>query len=130
MKLTSLVARPFVSVLMFTRCADASDLIIHLRGDTPVERHTLTLTCDAAAVKLGVPQGSFEVEYINAQPVALAVLPIEGKQLVFASVLSGSGARYAAGRFLWWDAGSRGISLSAPSATGEERGTCRAVSRK
>ncbi|MFL6450477.1 MAG: MliC family protein [Bryobacteraceae bacterium] len=101
-----------------------------MRGNTPVERHKVMLTCDATAVKLGTPEGAFEIEYINAQPTTLAALPLGGKQLVFAGVISGSGARYAAGRFIWWHAGNRGISLSAPSGNGEERGTCRAVSGK
>ena len=130
MKLTSFVGRLFVPALILAASTEASELVIHLTGNTPVERHKVTVTCDAVAVKMGVPEGTFEVEYINAQPTALAVLPLEGKQLVFASVISGSGARYAAGRFVWWDAGARGISLSAPSASGEERGTCRAVGRK
>jgi membrane-bound inhibitor of C-type lysozyme len=103
----------------------ATDLTIHLPGDVPVQRHVVQMQCDPAAVKLGLPSSPFPVEYINAGTVSLAVLPLNGKPLVFANVMSGSGARYAANRYIWWDAGSRGITLSAPLDNGgDDRGTC------
>lgn len=110
----------------------AADLVIHLPANTSVQHHTVKYQCDAAAVKLGLPASPFPVEYINALPIALAVLPLNGKPLVFANVMSGSGARYAADRYIWWDAGSRGTTLSAPSATGEgeDRGSCHVVPGK
>lgn len=47
------------------------------------------------------------VTYINAEPIALAIVPAtEGTPLVFARVLSASGSRYAANEFVWWTKGS------------------------
>jgi len=47
------------------------------------------------------------VTYLNAAPNFMAVLtpPDQTEALVFASVLSGSGARYAAGQWVWWTDG-------------------------
>lgn len=104
-----------------------ADLVIHLPGNDRVTRNVVRMKCDATAIKLGASASSFSVEYINAGAIALAVLPIEGKPLVFSSVMSGSGARYAAGRFIWWDAGRRGITLSVPTGAGEDRGSCQPV---
>jgi len=43
------------------------------------------------------------VTYINAAPNFLAIVPLaeETQPLIFAAVLSGSGVRYAAGKWLW-----------------------------
>jgi membrane-bound inhibitor of C-type lysozyme len=121
------IYRIFACAVFCTPGMEAADLVIHLPESTRVERKAITVTCDAVAVKLGTPPSSFQVEYINAGAISLAVLPVNGKQLVFASVISGSGARYAANRFIWWDAGSRGITLSAPGSSGEDRGSCRVL---
>lgn len=112
------------SALLFAASVCAADIVISLPGNTKVERHTAQYQCDAAAVKLGLPASPFTVEYINALPIALAVLPLNGKPLVFANVMSGSGARYAADRYVWWDTGSRGTRFSAP---GEDQGSCHTV---
>ena len=77
--------------------AQAGELTISLPGGAKVERRTIFYQCQGL--------GRLQVEYINAAPNALAVVPIEGKPLVFANVLSGSGARYAAGPYFWWEKG-------------------------
>lgn len=46
------------------------------------------------------------VSYVNADPNFLAIVPVDGKSMVFASVLSGSGARYTAGKYEWWTKGN------------------------
>ncbi|MCJ8144795.1 MliC family protein [Ancylobacter sp. A5.8] len=46
-----------------------------------------------------------EVVYINAGPVSLATLTRKGEFVVLANVLSGSGARYAGGVYVWWSKG-------------------------
>lgn len=50
----------------------------------------------------GVP---FQVQYVNAGANALALLPIDGEQRIFVNVVSGSGARYASGPYVWWSKG-------------------------
>jgi membrane-bound inhibitor of C-type lysozyme len=60
-----------------------------------------------------------KVEYINAAPNYLAIISIEGgPKLVFVTVLSGSGAKYAAGEYEWWNKGSEGTltNLTTPGA--------------
>lgn len=50
------------------------------------------------------------VQYLNAAPNFLAIVPVEqdgaSSSLVFANVISGSGAKYAAGKYEWWTKGS------------------------
>lgn len=48
------------------------------------------------------------VTYVNANPNFLAILtvPDETEELLFASVISASGARYASGQWVWWSKGS------------------------
>ena len=39
------------------------------------------------------------MQYINAAPNYLAVLPLDGKTLIFASVLAASGTKYVSGQY-------------------------------
>jgi membrane-bound inhibitor of C-type lysozyme len=48
---------------------------------------------------------SFDVEYVNAAPNFLALLPVDGQTYLFASVIAASGARYASGQYVWWTKG-------------------------
>ena len=58
------------------------------------------------------------VDYVNAAPNFLAIVPIEGHKLVFVTVLSASGARYAAGEYEWWTKGDEATlsNLTTPDA--------------
>ncbi|MCG8270308.1 MliC family protein [Aquamicrobium sp. NLF2-7] len=58
--------------------------------------NTVTYTCGSETLS---------VSYVNADPNFLAILPVEGKSTVFASVIAASGARYAAGQYEWWSKG-------------------------
>ena len=46
------------------------------------------------------------VRYINAQPNFFAIIPIEGRDVVFVNVISGSGAKYVSGQYEWWNKGT------------------------
>lgn len=46
------------------------------------------------------------VAYLNAAPNYLALIPIAGSTLVFNTVLAASGAKYAAGKYVWWTKGN------------------------
>jgi membrane-bound inhibitor of C-type lysozyme len=100
-----------VVVLTFSAFARATDLTIHLSGSEPISRHMMKYRCDAEGSKMGLPAGVFSVEYINGAGNSLAIVPVSGHSLIFANVVSGSGARYAAGGFIWWDAGGRGVTF-------------------
>ena len=43
------------------------------------------------------------VQYINAAPNFLALIPIDGQTLVFVSTLTGSGVKYESGQYVWWN---------------------------
>ncbi|MEA2538950.1 MAG: hypothetical protein QOH35_316, partial [Acidobacteriaceae bacterium] len=81
-----------------TALAGATDVTIHLNGSQPVSRKTVQYQCDAKAAAIGLPATAFPVEYINGAGNSLAVVPMHGNSLIFANVMSGSGARYAAGQ--------------------------------
>lgn len=107
----------------------AEDLSVRLPG-VPITRIHATFECGADGVALGLPSGPFTVQYLNAGENHLAVLPIHGQALVFANVISGSGARYAAGRYIWWDAGDRGVTLYADGVDGHPKAECHAVKKR
>lgn len=49
---------------------------------------------------------AFTVQYINAGANRLALLPVDGEDRIFVNVISGSGARYASGEYIWWSRGA------------------------
>jgi membrane-bound inhibitor of C-type lysozyme len=102
-----------------------ADMTIHLTGDGNISHKTVQYECDATGMKLGLPQGRFPVEYINGAGNSLAVLPVSGTSLIFANVVSGSGARYVARQFTWWD--GRAITFSSDAITGKAQSVCHRV---
>ena len=90
----------------------ASDITIPLPGVPAASQEIVRYQCDPGASSLGLPETPFPVLYLNAGDNHLAVLDVSGKRLIFANVYAGSGARYASGRYVWWDAAGRGASLS------------------
>jgi membrane-bound inhibitor of C-type lysozyme len=115
------------AVLACNAAAGASDLTLHLNGSQAISRSTVKFECDAQGVKMGLPAGVFSVEYLNGAGNSLAVVPVGGSSLVFANVISGSGARYAAKEFIWWDAGGRGTTFSSDSIAGKMSSACHRV---
>ncbi len=73
---------------------------IELHSKTKIERMQADYNCGAA--------GKLAVTYVNADPnfIALVALPKQPQPLVFTSVISGSGTRYAAGKYIWWTKGN------------------------
>ncbi|MEO8727543.1 MAG: MliC family protein [Acidobacteriaceae bacterium] len=113
------------SMMLSSAVFAATDLTIHLNGSQPISRSTRQYQCDAQGAKMGLPAGSFSVEYINGGGNSLAVLPIHGSSLIFANVSSGSGARYAASQYIWWEEAGRTVSLSSDSIARKMRSECR-----
>ena len=72
-------------------------IVLQLQGNA--ERDVVTYDCEGAEEPL-------TVEYVNAAPVFLAFLPVGGEKLVFVSVLSETGTRYASGVHEWQTSGS------------------------
>jgi membrane-bound inhibitor of C-type lysozyme len=126
MRTTLKLKKIMVTVIVLFCCsfASATDLTIHLRGSGQVSRSTIRYQCDSEGAKMGLPATAFSVEYINGAGNSLAILPVNGKSLIFANVVSGSGARYAAGQYIWWDAAGRSVSFSSGSLAGKMRSEC------
>jgi membrane-bound inhibitor of C-type lysozyme len=53
-----------------------------------------------------------------------------GKPIIFANVLSGSGARYAAQQYIWWEAAGRSVTLTSETLEGKMESTCQRVNSK
>ena len=68
----------------------------------------LTGNAQIQTVVYGCGEGTepLTVEYVNAAPNFLAIVPIDGQDLVFVNVISASGAKYVAGQYEWWNKGS------------------------
>lgn len=69
-------------------------LTLTLQSTGNIERNAVAYQCDDGQV--------LTVQYINAVPNFLAIVPVEGENLVMTTVISGSGARYVAGPYEWW----------------------------
>ncbi|MCB4771002.1 MliC family protein [Ancylobacter sp. Lp-2] len=95
-----LCAAGVLALCMAAGAAGADTLAIPLpKGAKAQTIHAAYRCADGSRLK---------VSYYNAPPVALASLTVGGEFVVLANVLSGSGARYAGGRFIWWSKGSNG----------------------
>lgn len=75
--------------------AAAADVTLSL--DAPVERSSVAYACRGAA--------PMTVEYVNAGDNSLALVPVDGRTLVFVATLAASGVRYASGPYVWWTKG-------------------------
>jgi membrane-bound inhibitor of C-type lysozyme len=119
-----------IALLAAGATASATDLTLHLKGSQPVSRLTAQYQCDAEGAKMGLPAGPFSVEYVNGAGNSLAILPVNGESIVFANIFSGSGARYAAKQYIWWDAAGRSVSFSSDSLAGKMRSECHRIVSK
>ena len=107
--------------------AAATDLTIHLKGNDPVKRMVARFQCDGQGAAIGLPAGVFTVEYLNGAGNHLAVVPVKGNSMIFVTVPSGSGAKYAAEQFTWWDAGSRGTTFASEFPGPKASSSCQQV---
>ena len=119
-----------VGILSYSVFAAATDLTIHLTGSQPISRNTIQYQCDAQGARMGLPSGTFTVEYLDGAGNSLAILPVGGNSLIFSNVVSGSGARYAAAQYIWWDAAGRSVTFSSDSIAGKMESTCHRVELK
>ena len=78
---------------MQSRNGNRAELTIEIPDVGTVDRRTVLYACGDKTI---------EVEYIDAGSASLATFTIEGTFIVASNVISGSGARYAGGRYVWW----------------------------
>jgi membrane-bound inhibitor of C-type lysozyme len=76
--------------------AISMQLVLELAGNA--ERSRVTYECEGG-------EQPFSVDYVNAEPNYLAILSVEGKEMLFATALSADGARYVSGPYEWWTRG-------------------------
>lgn len=96
------LATILATTLLATNAAHAVEatLQLELAGElSDFERRTTVYECSAGE--------AFSVAYINAAPNFLALVPIvdEPQAMIFTAVVSASGVRYAAGKWIWWTKG-------------------------
>ncbi|WMT87223.1 MliC family protein [Pelagibacterium sp. 26DY04] len=111
----SLAALPALAV------ETSMQLVLELEGNA--QRDVTTYQCD------GIEE-PMVVEYINAHPIFLAMVPVEGENLIFVNVISGSGARYVSGQYEWWTRGNEAFFSDAMTAEGESEAepvTCHSI---
>ncbi len=77
--------------------ASAAGITIPVADGTSVEEISARYDCGDRTI---------DVVYINAGSVSLAVLELDDGKVVAANVISGSGARYAGDRYIWWNKGN------------------------
>lgn len=76
--------------------AMAEELVIPLPNDTTVEKVETLYQCAADKV---------EAVYFNAGEISLVRLGLKDGVTVAANVISGSGAKYQGGIYVWWSKG-------------------------
>jgi membrane-bound inhibitor of C-type lysozyme len=118
-----------VAMLGWSTLAGATDLTIHLSGTQPISRKTVQYQCDGQAAATGLPATAFSVEYINGGGNSLVIVPVNGASLIFTNVTSASGARYAAGQYIWWDAAGS-VNFYSDSLAGKSQSACHRVGAK
>lgn len=88
------------ALLAATLPVPAAEISITVPDATDVERREAVYDCGEHEVP---------VEYVNAWPVALAILSLDGTTIVASNVLSGSGAKYAGAQYVWWSKGNEAL---------------------
>ncbi len=77
--------------------ANADEITIELPGDVAVTTNDVLYKCGDKDVA---------VTYYNAGDISLAKLELDDETVIASSVLSGSGAKYAGGIYIWWSKGA------------------------
>jgi membrane-bound inhibitor of C-type lysozyme len=89
-------ALPIAAAAMLGSVDVSAQVVLNLNGN--FERNRVEYHCEGME--------PFSVDFINAEPNFLALVPVGGKTLVFVNVMSGSGARYASGQYEFWTKGA------------------------
>ena len=89
-------ALPLAVAAMMGGVDVSAQVVLNIPGNS--ERNVAQYQCEGLE--------PFSVDFINAQPNFLALVPIGGQKLVFIAVLAGSGVKYVAGQYEFWTKGS------------------------
>jgi membrane-bound inhibitor of C-type lysozyme len=86
------------TLVAFPALAAGSSVQILLDLTGNAERTIVSYNCETMEERL-------DVEYVNAHPNFIAILRVEGETRIFVTTISGSGARYVSGEYVWWTSG-------------------------
>ena len=76
----------------------ASAAALEVRDIQVQTRHTFSYTCADGK--------TFKVTYLNAaNGQSFALVPVDGRKLLFVGVIAASGVKYVADRYTWWTKG-------------------------
>jgi membrane-bound inhibitor of C-type lysozyme len=76
----------------------ASTTPLEVRDVQVQSRHTFSYTCANSK--------TFKVTYLNAaNGQSFALVPVNGRKLLFVGVIAASGVKYVADRYTWWTKG-------------------------
>lgn len=87
---------PLAAAAMMGNVDVSAQVVLSLTGD--FQQTTHVYQCEGLE--------PFTVQFINADPNFLAIVPVGPRKMVFVNVLSASGAKYVAGQFEFWTKGS------------------------
>ena len=96
----------------------SSDVLINIPGARTVDRQAVQYDCAGKSVA---------AEYINAGLVSLVTLTIGSEFVVASNVLSGSGAKYAGGQYVWWTKGDEATLIDTMKGDNDPGVTCSKV---
>jgi membrane-bound inhibitor of C-type lysozyme len=105
---------PLAAAAMMGGVDVSAQVVLSLEGN--FERNVVRYECEGLE--------PFAVDYINAQPNFLAILPVDNQKLVFVATIAGSGVRYVSGQYEWWTKGSDATLADLTAAEGTEPVTC------
>lgn len=89
-------ALPLVAAAMLGGVDVSAQIVLNIPGN--FQRDTVQYQCEGLE--------PFSVDFINAQPNFLAIVPVGPQRMVFVNVMSASGAKYVAGQYEFWTKGS------------------------
>lgn len=97
--------------------AVAAEPGITIPGITLLNRQTVNYRCEDGTL--------LPVTYINTKDQqGFVVIPIDGKNRLFVTLLSGSGARYGSGPYIWWSKGDKATLSNEQDAERPLHGEC------
>lgn len=74
----------------------SAQVVLSLQGS--FERNIVEYQCEGLE--------PFKVDFVNAKPNFIAIVPIGPEKLVFVNVMAASGAKYVSGQYEFWTKGS------------------------
>ncbi len=108
--------RTAIKLALMAAGSEGADVTFRVPGAGAVDRQSMRYDCGGKPV---------EAEYINAGPVSLVTFTIDGTFVVASNVISGSGAKYAGGQYIWWTKGDEATLFDATKGDEDQGIACK-----